>query len=448
MPPKLNNVESAHVSERSNSMVWVVFLALCALVSFSYLINFQTTSNQSFERAGFGHYETEQIRHASTLRSTEFTQDGRFLITRSSVGEAILWDAVSGQKIRDILSARQPNPYYGDTSVRTKYYGLANGTSLMLFGYGSIDESQNKVAWLEMQALPEAVPRRFRKPPRRFELAGTAQRFGVALPNFADLSHDRRYLIAQGQLGLQVWDVASGKRIFDRSHKLADLEQSDVSIRRQYQREPWWLGNSVGAIGRMAIYAQVRPDGKRLHWIGKTNVAGEGTQNAFSPNGKHYVTSDWTDTGSADEDVILWDVANREPLRKTLRPYSDPQHIQFTSDGRFYLERGDSPKDANLRRAMDAKLVHKFTHPTNITARAMAPNGLTCLLATEDGFVHKWSLGTGSKQFSIDVGRVHVMSLEYRHDGKECLVGTKDGIAITLKLPSGKGSRRFMIHES
>ncbi|MDA1016456.1 MAG: WD40 repeat domain-containing protein, partial [Planctomycetota bacterium] len=178
-------------------------------------------------------------------------------------------------------------------------------------------------------------------------------------------------------------------------------------------------------------------------WPRVLHIASEGTSNEFTPNGKHFVTREWSDTGSSDEEVVLWDAAKHIPLKKTSRPYVERRHFEFTSDGRFYLERGDSPHDINLRDIATTELVHKFSHAAEVTARALSPDDSTCLAATKGGWIHLWDLRSGRKLMAVDVGLVHVLSLDYRPDARQCLLGTKDGIAVTLDLPSGATGVRF-----
>lgn len=387
-------------------------------------------------------YDMSQAPHVGNLRSAEFTPDSRFLITKSDVGGVILWDARNGLKIRDILESEQPNRFANNTSVAQRvYYGLVDDTR-MLMAYRSSDVGDNSV-WLELVQLPEAIAPKHPDAPLRFKAGKPKYRHPPAFPQFAALSRDGQYLIGEGQGSLQVWNVATQERIWDAASKSPISEDEAMAISRKYQQAKWHLGNSSGAIERMMIYASIRPDGQRLHWPGSMYVQGEGTTNTFGPLGNRYVTTDWSDTGSSDEEVILWDVATREPLKKTWRPYADPQHMHFTTDGRVYLERGDKPNEMNLRDASSAELVHQFVHATDITARAISPDDTTCLSATTDGHVHLWDLQTGERTMDAFVGRVHVASIAYRHDAKQCLIGTRDGIAVSLELPTGKTAVRF-----
>ena len=448
--------------QRSHASGWIVLLSMSALVTTGVCLALtargsarpvvaeKLTDVQRLIESDLGtinvvaidSYAAVQLGHASALKRIEFTPDGRFLITQSDKGDVVLWDALTGQKIRDVLPSGQPDRFYSHFSGKHTLYGFADKTALLLTGRRSVDETGKAVAWLELQPLDETVRPSRRKPPRKYRLADPQPAYGVALPMFANLSHDGRYLVSQGHTGLQVWNVESTERIWDAWHKPNGEEETSLKLRKQFGGEPWWLGNSVNAVLRLAIYAAVRPDGQMLHWHGEMYVSGEGTDNRFSPDGKRYVTNDWTDTGSSDEDVVLWDVARREPIRKTSRPYADLQHLHFTLNGQFYLERADAPTNANLRRTSDAELVYIFAHSTNITARTLSPDGKTCLIATQDGYLHRWHIESGENLWSIYVG-AHVISLAIRHDGQQCLIGTKDGIAVSLELPSGETAVRF-----
>lgn len=387
-------------------------------------------------------YDMAQAPHVGNLKSAEFTPDSRFLITKSDVAGVILWDARNGLKIRDILEAGLPQRYLNDTQMaQGLYYGLVDESRILL-GWRESDDP-GAAAWLELVQLPEAVAPAKPAPTLRFELGKPKAGYGRTLPHFATLSSDGQHLIAQRSGAFEVWNVATQERVWDASSKPPVSEEEEIDISRKYYKAPWHLGNSSGAVHRLAMYASIRPDGKRLDWPGLMYIHGEGTSNTFAPDGKRYVTTDWSDTGSSDEEVILWDVATREPLNKTWRPYADPQHMHFTADGRFYLERGDKPTEMNLRDASSAELVQQFAHKTDITARALSPDDTTCMSATTDGHVYLWDLKTGERLMETYVGRVHVASIAYRPDAQQCLIGTRDGIAVALDLPSGKTAVRF-----
>ncbi len=387
-----------------------------------------------------------QAPHVGNVISAEFTPDSNFLVTWSDVGEVIVWDAQTGRKIKDVLPATQPNRYsHHQSSAFKTYYGLANGTDLIV-GQRSPIGSPEYSAWLEFVPLREVLTSDSPKVTRKFVLAEAPAPYRAGLPRFVSLSSDGRFLVAQDSSspGFQAWDIETQERVWDASKHMPLSDKESVTIYRKFSKEPWYLGNSSGAFTRLKLYASIRPDGHPLYWPGEVYVGGEGTENSFGPHGRRYVTTDWSDTGSSDEDVVLWDVATREPIRKTSRPYSDPQHIQFTSDGQRYLERGDKPSAMDLRDAATAELIHSFLHAADLTARAMSPDDRTCVAATADGRVHVWDLESGKRIAETYVGKVNVVRLTYRPDSQQCLVSTSDGITVSLDLPNGRPAVRFV----
>ena len=378
-----------------------------------------------------------QAPHLSALQTAEFTHDSQFLITESGDGEVVLWDGRSGQRIRNIIPGGQADRYHTARSGTRQYYlGLFNDASILL-GHRVWQSEKEQVAWLELHDLDETTPTSESTGTRRFELAEAAAPYWSSMPYFAAFSHDDRYLVARSQDGLHVWNVQTRERVWDPNRELPDSKAVLPAEIQRFSEEPWWLGNSSAALERLVVCANARPDGIALRWKGSFFIPGEGIRIRFGPQGKRYVTSHWRDSDSTDDEVVLWDVANRKPVRKIWRPYTDPQHLHFTSDGASYLERGDDPTVLDLRDGMTDELIHSFSHDSPVTARALSPDDKSCLSACESGRVMLWDLRTGKKTVEVYIGHDPIVSVDFRFDSRQCLIGTKMN-AISLELPTGK----------
>ena len=197
---------------------------------------------------------------------------------------------------------------------------------------------------------------------------------------------------------------------------------------------------------------------QRFTWRHRDGAANEISQIAFSPNSSHVLTGDartfviWdTQSGAAlgfwEVDADITALALSRDARYVLLGLKDGRaiHIDQTSyrrleviahqkeavstvamspDGRIAAT-GGNDKRVMVWDALSGEEIHAISHSHRIIIVEIDPRGEQLLTADEKGNAHIWSLASGEKRASLELGkRQHVISAaEFSADGRYLLGG-------------------------
>jgi WD40 repeat protein len=138
---------------------------------------------------------------------------------------------------------------------------------------------------------------------------------------------------------------------------------------------------------------------------------------AFSQDSRTLAT-DWYDRQTGEARFCIWDVANRELLRRF--PARAPGFLFFSPDDRI-LASSDHGPCLRLWDVTTGRPLQQYpAHDGAIWAIAFTPDGRVVLSGSNDGTLRVWDAGTGK----------HVRELPGHPRGVTALAATPDGLAV------------------
>lgn len=360
-----------------------------------------------------------QTGHVSNLRRAEFSGDGRWLLTVSVDGEAILWDARVGRP-RRVLHDIGPE----HQRIRQVVEFSPDG-SMILLSRGDVESDR---AELVLQATASGETLRILKGSAEIAAAGAA------------FSRDGRFVcaIVDGARGLpfRVWDVPTGECLWSPERPLPydaeRLEALQREIRSAGQQFDFTAADNAAYLW---FLRRVRPDGRPLTFARPLRMY-NWTDGFFSPDGRRFLTREEYDVGY--DEATLWDAETGKPIKRFFSAYDEPSDRLFHLDGRSYLA-GQGSECARLLSTEAGELIREFHgHKAEITCLAFAFNGQTLLSGDADGVVILWDTATAKPLRTWPLHRGGAVSVAYRPDGKRVLFGCGKGLAVEYDLGANK----------
>jgi WD40 repeat protein/tRNA A-37 threonylcarbamoyl transferase component Bud32 len=328
--------------------------------------------------------------HEGPVASARFSRDGRTVATISSDNTARLWDAATGKLL---LTLRPPRPEH-----RTHLYGHD--------AYAVNFSPDGRRVVTAFGDYPDCTARVWDVVTGR-QLAVLKAHTGPVV--WADFSSDGK-LLATASLDktARLWESGTGKEI--RTLK----------------------GHTCGVFA--AVFS---PDGTRLVTIG------EGNDITFTPKGFGYRSSSTTAEDTAGR---VWDVATgeaRAALRWPKGTVGFVRTAKFSPDGKRILTAGrrtmaggpaESPPD--LPWVWDAatgrRLVVLKGHEANrleVSGAAFSPDGKQVVSTANDGTARVWDAATGKELATLRGHTDHVLAGRFNPDGRHVLTVSADRTA-------------------
>jgi RNA polymerase sigma factor (sigma-70 family) len=173
---------------------------------------------------------------------------------------------------------------------------------------------------------------------------------------------------------------------------------------------------------------------------------------AFSPDGKVLAT-DWTEAGSDQVTIVLWDVETAKELTKFKTPTRAAFVLTFAPDGKTLLSSGSEPMVRLWDTATGKQRFTETDHAGAITAMSFTPDGRTLVSGADDGTLRVWDIAAARPRHLLVGHRVGthalaVHALAVAADGKTALSGGADGCLRLHDLVTGQQRRRFVLEKS
>jgi WD40 repeat protein len=433
----------------------------------------------------------------AVVTSVAFSPDGKQVLAGTRSGRALLWDAVSGEK----LQTYGDHPFDADTRV-----AFGPDGKQILTGYS---RTATAILWetdtgKQLQTFRESVV------------------FSVAF------SPDGKYVVTGSDNGrARLWEAATGKKLHAFQRRDAAAEVLAVAFSPDGQQVVTGSNDPTASLwdtatgrslqtyqGRLIFVRSVafRPDGKGV-LIGSGNFfrpagslllwdATPGRQVrvwpqpdevfsvAFSPDGKRFLAGFGSGaalvdtatgnllralkaggnvgtvafgpdgkqvlTGSMNGEANLWESATGKELQTFL---ASPEIAYDASvgmsipaalrpDGKQVLTASVGPDPtAILWDAARGTQVRSFTgHKSWVSAVGFSPDGTQVLTGSQDGTAVLWETATGKQLQTFRGHRRRVGPVAFSPDGKKVLAGSVDATAILWDADSGKQLQRFEGH--
>jgi len=376
-------------------------------------------------QAEFPSSRPAQVRHVQTghvanLGRAEFSQDGRYLLTVSTDGEAIVWDARDGRQLHTpgLIDAFPPAGY-------RRIVDLSPDGSQILVG------------------VPASKSNRVQLALRSVVSGGTLHTLDYsddAFPEVGAFSSDGQYVctISDRNRGVRfhVWDAKTGVCVWSPDRKLPYdvdyLEAIKDEIKSGKQRFDFTVG---GNVSYLLFLRHVRPDGRPLTFNRPLRMY-NWTEGVFGPGGRCFVTREASDVDF--DEATLWNVDSCRPIKRFRNAHDEQNTHTFHPNGRSLIV-GARTKGARLVDAKTGEVIQTFEgHEEDITCLAFAPDGSSILTGDKHGVVIMWDVATARP---IRVWPRHsggVFSVAYHPDGQRVLFGCGDGMAIEYRADTGQ----------
>ncbi len=346
-----------------------------------------------------------QTGHAAPIRSWDFSSNAQHLLTRATDGQCILWDVRSGDVVRVVQDPAGPWP------ASTLCDISPDGAAILRSQHGQVDQAR--------LILEEAATGR---------LLHILPLEGDSGPGTVKFSDDGRYVFSMqwGHPGahFHLWDAATAECIIKPStqpaYETPDQAGYDYSTR--------------GNLRYFQFFKHARPDGRLLAFQGCATMC-NATTGFYCPDKRRFVTRDWSDTGSAVDDTVIWNLEAAEQLWHGNEPFNEQEIFAFSPDARHFI-RGIHQKAVVLMDLETCQTVRTFDgHQAKITKLAFSPDGETILSGDEQGMAIVWHVATGRQLVRIKGFGGPIRSVAYRPDGKRILAsGGKQPFAVSVSV--------------
>lgn len=341
-----------------------------------------------------------------------FSADSHYLVTASQAGYVEMWD-ISTPGPGEIASAPS-----GTTWVSGRGFFGEGGYGINYMGaLGSEDGSR----WVETFPDGRVVVRESATLKELSRLEIYPQGPGFLYANF---SHDNQYLAASRGGKLGVWELASGKNLFD--HPAGEGWVLNLEFPPAFSPDGKLL-----AVGGYTSGVQVW-DWVNSKLLMQMPISLNGLSAArFSPDGKLLAVGGALETYGAGGEVWVWDVS--QPDVKPVKKYQ----ITFDVRGVMFLDFSSDGQKLAVAGMASAGVIDMATgnvalvlagHNTNIYEIHYRFDGKYLITAADDGKVKIWDPQTGAELLNYPMLTPGAFFMAYfTPDGKNILALGEDG---------------------
>jgi WD40 repeat protein/serine/threonine protein kinase len=346
--------------------------------------------------------------HTGAVRSVALTRDGKYAVTGSLDGTAILWDTASGNKLQTFKT------------------GSTVAVGVAVSDDGKIVATQDHGQTLVWDAVSGKILQTFNRPP------------GKNLNCLALSGDGKKILIGSGDKTAVLWEAASGKKIqtFPGHHN----EVWGVCLSRDGRRA-LTMSNGLAAGDKDILTLWDAESGNKLQTF---QAIQNSTGLALSGDGKYALS------GRRDKSAILWDAASGKEL-KTLN--AGGHKVALSDDGKYALLTASYDNTATLWDAASGKILQTLKGHNNwILGLAISGDGKYVLTGSDDKTAVLWQLNSAPppptesmvQKFEGHTGEIRGVALS--GDGKYAVTGSGDRTAILWDAASGKKLQHFVGH--
>ncbi|MBN2036291.1 MAG: caspase family protein [Chitinispirillaceae bacterium] len=365
-------------------------------------------------------------------RSVVFLPDGRYILSGSTSGLVQLWEVATGKEVRRFI---------GHSDQVLSVALSANGSYALSTSYDRTLRLWDVASGKEVRTLTGIMYAYFSfafSPDGRYVLTGPVLKFwdimgGIQVRAFdyADdisalsLSRDCRYAISGSGNGvLQLWDVASGKKIRQFGKKSAGV--TAVA----------YVSNNhtvlVGSFDKTLKLYDLTSGKEILALRGHSHMV---TSVAVSPDCRYALS------GSYDNTLKLWDVACGKEIR-TFTGHSDwVSSVVFSPDGSLALS-GSGDRTLKLWDVISGKEIRTFIgHTDQVRDVVFSPDGRHALSGSNDGTIRLWDVASGIEVRVLGKEMGWNGSVAFSPDGHYALAGQWGSLMKLWDVASGKEIR-------
>jgi WD40 repeat protein len=334
--------------------------------------------------------------------STALSPDGKQVLTASTNGKAILWNAETGEAV---------HTFQAHTNLVEKQWNYGLEAIFSPDGTKVLTGSADGVAILWNV--------RTGRPVQSFQ-GSTAITFHPNGDHILTVSADNV---------VTLWDALSGEA---------------VRVFRGHTQAVNALAVSPGGDQMFGGFA----DGTAVLWDGiqgQQRRVFQGHSNwmtavAFAPDGRYALT------GSDDKTAVLWERQTGRKVQTFKGHTGGVTAVAFSPDGQ-QVATGSSDQTAILWETHTGRKLQVFTgHTDNVTAVAFAPEGKELLTASSDKSAALWEVATGRQVRMLQGHAEGLTAATFSRDGQWILTGSDDKLALLWDRKTGQKVRALEGH--
>jgi len=374
----------------------------------------------------------QPMKHEASIKSAQFSPDGRRVVTASGDTTARLWDVASGKQIGEPI----------------KHEGIVSSAQFSPDGQRVVTASEDKTARLWDAASGKPIGQ-----PMKHEAEVLSAQFSP---------DGQRVVTASGDNTARLWDAASGKSIGEPMKHEASVNSAQFSpdgqrvvTVSQDNTVQLWDAASGKPIGQPMKHgsnvnsAQFSPDGQRV-------VTASGDEMALTPvmaqmlilmNKMSSISGKPTERVAIAQTVQLWDGASGKPIGQPMKHEDSIKSAQFSPDGqRVVVASGNT---ARLWDAASGKSIGEpMKHEAGVKSAQFSPDGQRVVTASEDKTARLWDAASGKSIGAPMKHEAGVNSARFSPDGQRVVTALQDNTVQLWDAPSGKPIGAPMKHEA
>jgi WD40 repeat protein len=348
-----------------------------------------------------------QTGHAKNIIVTQFSPDGRYLLTGGHDNRAILWDAQSGQQVRVYPGPGQEHMRIESLAFSADGKRLALGTS---FFQAALYQIESGVLLRTIQAHTGAIENLVFTP-------------------------DGKRLLTTGDNSAKIWNIDDGKLL--RGLRPADSTEDTLAHQgamggRAFSPDGRWMASGSG--GQIILWdaykdrpyttpnGQSRPAGGYpvREFLEKVSV----NRLAFSPDGKRILA------GYFQQLAIVWDLDGKK-LHTLAGLSGRVNHVSFSGDGKRLLTAADGAEvgEIVIWDAGSGQRLRRFEQARFEGAPSLSSDGKRLAIPTKNA-AQIYDVDSGNLLLELRGVVDSVNAVAFRPDGARFLIGAEQGKTV------------------
>ncbi len=336
--------------------------------------------------------------HTGYVHSAAFSPDGKLIVTASRDGTARVWDASTGQSLRELR----------------RHTNVVRSAAFSFDGKLIVTASNDGTTRVWDASTGQSLR----------ELGHTD-----AVSSAAFSPNGKLIVTTSNDRTARVWDAGTGQ-----------------SLRELHGHTGAVLSAAFSPDGKLIV--TVSSDGTARVWDAGTGQSlrelrghtGAVLSAAFSPDGKLIVTA------SHDRTARVWDAGTGQSLKELRGHTSAVLSAAFSPDGKLIV----TVSSDGTARVWDAgagqSLKELRGHTGFVSSAAFSPGGKLIVTASYDGTARVWDAGTGQSLRELRGHTDAVWSAAFSPDGKLIVTASGDGTARVWDAGTGQSLKELRGH--
>ena len=335
-----------------------------------------------------------------------------------SDGPIDIWDAATGQRVRQFQSNRFPSVALSP-----------DGKTAAVLAFRNKDESS-----LYLWDVPTGK--------ELHRLVGHTDRIHALL-----FSHDGKMLVTSSDdRSVRLWDTATGKQVrrFDHAERVGQVALSPDG--KTLASVSAFKNTSTDGEGTATFWEAGKTvtlwdvtSGKEMHRLEGHGQNGVGAL-ALSPDSRLLVSCDWHTTH-------VWDVATGQKLPRRALPAERGVAMAFAPDGKTLVTGGSSSFVRLWDMDTGREQIPARGHGSEVHATAISPDGRTLATGCADKVIRLWD-ANGKLQRQLAGHENLIWSLTFSAAGRRLVSIGWDSTTRLWDVATGKERRRFSAQNS